>query len=99
MPVCDSCKQEWSWKETMSGSLMWKSKAKCPYCGEEQYMTAKSKRQSSMMSLIPVVPMSITIQFGLSVFLYLPMVIVLGLLAGSLAPRYIKLASYEEPLW
>src|SRR5690625_7214214 len=47
MPICQNCKQPWTWLVTIKNMF----RLKCPYCGEKQYQSARSKRIASFVNI------------------------------------------------
>lgn len=97
MPVCQSCGKEWTWKQTMKTLF----KLKCPYCGEKQYESAKSRMKNGMISVL----ISLIAMLAANILLDLSLVsaIIFGLLAVvillSVYPFVLKLSNEEEPYW
>lgn len=95
MPVCQNCKKEWTWKQTIKSLF----KLKCPYCGKKQYESTASKKRTSVLSVIPLIAMPIVIMFNLQwwtvVLLTIPMIAIVW----SIYPYIIELSNEEEPLW
>ncbi|MDR4889763.1 hypothetical protein RGU12_19910 [Fredinandcohnia sp. QZ13] len=51
MPTCQKCKNKWSWKQTFKKSFTFTNAMTCPYCGEKQYITARTRKISASFSL------------------------------------------------
>ncbi|WP_240455845.1 TIGR04104 family putative zinc finger protein [Virgibacillus sp. Bac332] len=75
-------------------------KMKCPYCEEANYLSANSRKKSSMTSLI-LLPLILIGNIYLN--LSIPYVILIGLLLlisiVTTTPFMIGLSKEEEPLW
>lgn len=54
MPTCENCDNKWSWKLTIKKSMTLDPAMICPYCGEKQYQTQKSKTKSTVLSIITI---------------------------------------------
>lgn len=57
MPTCAKCRYSWTWKETMSNIYTWDEnrKMKCPSCREKQYISIRSRRKTSIVTLLLLV--------------------------------------------
>lgn len=99
MPSCDSCKQRWSWKETMKSSFTLNPAMKCPKCGERQYLTKKSRKRMLLFNWLILTPLLLNMFFDLSFFFLLFLIIFLFVLSISLMPFNMELTEEEEPLW
>ncbi|SFG68457.1 cxxc_20_cxxc protein [Halobacillus alkaliphilus] len=99
MPVCKSCKEEWTWGETMKKSFTLAAGITCPHCEKKQYLTASSRKKSSLsIFLIPLV-MLISLLFDNSSPLFLFFLIGIGALVMSIQPFIMELSNEEEQLW
>lgn len=99
MPVCDNCKKKWTWRETVFSKLMLSSKAACPYCGEKQYASAKTRKRGGFMVFSVIIPMFFVSLFNLSMLFYIIFGIIIFMVVMGLSPFYYELSSKEEPLW
>jgi CXXC-20-CXXC protein len=50
MPICDNCHHRWSWKQTMKKTISLDPGLTCPYCGEVQYQTQRSKVKGGFLN-------------------------------------------------
>ncbi|WP_120189184.1 TIGR04104 family putative zinc finger protein [Ammoniphilus oxalaticus] len=97
MPTCQSCKRKWTWKETIKTSLALKdSSMNCPHCSKLQYLTAKSKKRSTMSMFFIIAPLAIF--FNDSPFIGLVALIVTCLLFMGIWPFLIELSNKKESL-
>ncbi|WP_082411907.1 TIGR04104 family putative zinc finger protein [Thalassobacillus devorans] len=99
MPVCDHCKKKWTWKETVFSKLMLSSSAPCPYCGEKQYASAKTRKRGGIMVLSVIIPMFIVSLFDFSMLFYILFGLIVFFIVMGLSPFYYELSSKEESLW
>lgn len=96
MPTCQSCQKKWSWKETIQKTTTLKTEITCPYCGEKQYQTEKSK--AIVVLLIP----TMFILFPLQAFFDVPRAVLLSLIPVVVAlillvhPFLVKLSNREK---
>lgn len=97
MPVCQSCGKEWTWKQTMKTLF----KLKCPYCGEKQYESAKSRMKNSMISvlLISIVMLPVSVLLDLSLVTTVTLSFLAAVILFSVYPFVLKLSNEEEPYW
>lgn len=97
MPTCQHCHQTWSYTETLK--KLFRLAMICPYCSKQNYLSATTRRHSSMFSmLIIVVFFSLT---WLSVPLTWSIIIILigNLSMIAIYPYVAQLSKKEEPLW
>ncbi|HLR52140.1 MAG TPA: TIGR04104 family putative zinc finger protein [Candidatus Avamphibacillus sp.] len=99
MPTCQNCKSKWSWKQTFKKSFTLDTAMTCPYCGEKQYVTSRTRNISTMITM-----MIITIVMLMNIF-FGPSFIFVFILIGSipfmvgLYPYWVELSNKEKPLW
>ncbi|MGP4060175.1 TIGR04104 family putative zinc finger protein [Halobacillus sp. H74] len=106
MPICQSCGNKWSWKQSVKSLFRFSRKMKCPYCGEMQYQSQDSMKKGSLVALIPIILAPIITMvaqlffsleplFGFVLMIY---VLLMGLFF-SITPFVLRLSNKEEPLW
>lgn len=96
MGVCKQCSHKWNFKDKMKRLWSFKQAMKCPYCGKEQYMSAKSKSQYGIIAFIPImvyVPVSL---FKLSIIFYFILSVLIALLFSIIYSNYLELSNEEE---
>lgn len=96
MPVCKSCQNKWSWNQTVKKMFTLNTAMTCPYCGEKQYQTRKSKRKATILSVSGALPLLLNILFDIPSIILLSMFPVLFLVLISLTPFLIQLSDKEE---
>ncbi|MEC5425287.1 hypothetical protein QGM71_17525 [Virgibacillus sp. C22-A2] len=96
MPTCQNCNNKWSWKQTIKKTTTLDPAMTCPYCGEEQYQTQKSKMKNSSLNLIILLPLLISIFFSIPGVILLSVFPVLFLLVMLLYPFLVEISSKEE---
>ncbi|MFC3040509.1 TIGR04104 family putative zinc finger protein [Virgibacillus xinjiangensis] len=99
MPVCKTCDNKWSWKETYIASFTLSVGMTCPYCGEKQYLTAKSRIKSSSISFVSPIIVLMSTFFDVSIALWLLILISYMFLIIIIIPFFYELTDEEEPLW
>ncbi|MEH7236835.1 TIGR04104 family putative zinc finger protein [Bacillus sp. JJ1562] len=88
----------WSWKQTIKKSLTYKNAMSCPYCGENQYISSRTRKRTAVIGFIA--PALILV----NLFLDSPLVILytmMGLIPLFIViyPFYLELSNKEEPLF
>ena len=68
MAHCTKCQTEWTFKDKQRTVKNLDGSAKCPYCGEKQYISLKTKRQGSMLSIIIILAIFIPVFFDIRRF-------------------------------
>ncbi|MBD1222051.1 TIGR04104 family putative zinc finger protein [Virgibacillus halodenitrificans] len=95
MPVCQNCKNKWSWKQTINKTTTLDPAMICPYCEEKQYQTQRSKTKCALLTPIILLPLLLNIFYepGIHVLILL---FIFFLLAMSLFPFLVELSSEEK---
>jgi len=93
MPICQKCEHKWTWKESMKSLF----RLKCPNCEEKQFQSAKSKKKTSILSIVPIsiiflVNVFSSLSFGSGAIL---LIVFLGAMFG-LYPFLLQLSNEEE---
>jgi CXXC-20-CXXC protein len=99
MPTCQHCKNAWTWKQAMRKAFTLGPEMECPYCGEKQYLTRKSRKKQSMLGVIGPIFIMIPIIFDLTLVMLFGIFAIATLVMLSSIPFFMELASEEEPLW
>ena len=97
--TCKNCDHKWNWKTSVKKLLTLRNVMKCPHCGEEQYMSAKSQKRLSIYLFTPLILWLIlsVLNFPLQSVMT---VTVLGLVVSiMMMPFSYELSDEEEPLW
>lgn len=98
MPTCENCNNKWSWKQTIKKTTTLDPAMTCPYCGEKQYQTQKSKKKSGLFNAIILFPLLINIFFDIPGVFLLGLFPVIFLLIMSVYPLLVEISSREEYL-
>lgn len=96
MPICKNCRNNWSWKQTVKKMFTLDTGMKCPYCGENQYQTQKSKKRTSILNSIVLLPLLLNIFFDIPIVMLLSLFPVLFIIVISLSPFIMHLSNKEE---
>ncbi|TQS75187.1 hypothetical protein DX933_07545 [Ornithinibacillus gellani] len=96
MPVCENCHRKWSWKQTIRKTTTLDPAMSCPYCGEKQYQTQKSKTK------IGIITACILLAMPILLLLEAPKIMMISLLPSSFIvgmlvyPFFVKISSKEQ---
>ncbi|SFB36507.1 cxxc_20_cxxc protein [Lentibacillus halodurans] len=96
MPTCQNCNNKWSWKQTIKKTTTLNPAINCPYCGEKQYQTQKSKTKISFLTVMILLPLLINIFFDIPGAILLSLFPVLFIIAMLLYPFLVEISSREE---
>jgi len=96
MPTCDNCHNKWNWKQTIKKTTTLNPVMTCPYCGEKQYQTQKSKTKVGFLTTIVLLPLLLQIFFDMPGAFLLSIFPILTVIFILLYPFLIKLSSREE---
>lgn len=96
MPTCENCHNKWSWKQTIRKMFTLDTTLICPYCGERQYQTRKSKKKASILNLLVLSPLLLDIFFDVSVAILLSLFPILFIIIVSFNPSLMHLSNKEE---
>jgi CXXC-20-CXXC protein len=99
MPTCKSCHQKWTWKYTFGKLLSMKREMPCSHCGKVQYISKKSRKKMSFMSLIPIIPLFFSTSYNLSAAIYFLISVSLFLIVLALTPLFLELTDEEKVLY
>ncbi|TLS37111.1 TIGR04104 family putative zinc finger protein [Pseudalkalibacillus caeni] len=99
MPACQNCGYTWKRKETTLKMLTFKSSYRCPNCLQKQYLSAETRKRSSLYSLpfFLIIPFLAAFNIHFSVTLVIAVVYLVFYI--SYLPFTIKLSNENEPLW
>ncbi|WP_313238283.1 TIGR04104 family putative zinc finger protein [Sporosarcina ureae] len=95
MPTCEKCTNQWSWKQTIKKTSTLNPVMTCPYCGEKQYQTQKSRGRVGMLTPIVLLPLLIQLFFDVPGAILLSLFPVLFIFVIILYPFLVKLSSQE----
>src|SRR5699024_1595611 len=96
MPTCENCNNKWSWKQTIKKTFTLDPAMTCPYCGEKQYETQKSRMKNSALNFVIPLPLLLNIFIDIPGFFLLSLLPVLFIVVMSLYPFFVKISSKEE---
>ncbi|WP_164669589.1 TIGR04104 family putative zinc finger protein [Virgibacillus doumboii] len=95
MPTCENCNNKWGWKQTIKKTTTLDPAMTCPYCGEKQYQTQKSKTKCALLT--PVILSPLLANFFFEPGIHVPILMfVFFLLAMSLLPFLVEISSKEK---
>lgn len=96
MPTCDNCHNKWSWRQTIKKTTTLDPAMTCPYCGEKQYQTQKSKTKTSLFKAIVLSPLLLQIFFDIPGAILLSLFPILTVIFIPLYPFLVELSSRES---
>src|SRR5690625_3696951 len=96
MPTCENCNNKWSWKQTIKKTTTLNPEMTCPYCGERQYQTQKSKTKIGLLTIIILWPLLIQALFDISGAILLSLIPVLASIVFLVYPFLVELSSEEK---
>ncbi|CEA03890.1 hypothetical protein BN1048_02245 [Jeotgalicoccus saudimassiliensis] len=80
MTSCTKCQTEWSFKNKAVTLKRITGELKCPYCGEEQFLSKKAQLQMGVSNMIIPATMLLPLPFDIPLPIHLP-IILLGIAA------------------
>ncbi|MFD1851172.1 TIGR04104 family putative zinc finger protein [Oceanobacillus bengalensis] len=93
MPTCKSCKNQWTWIETVRSFRMI-----CPYCKKKQYVAASSRKWSSIITLLVLILVfAVNLFLDLSIGWGILIAIGLGIIVLAIQPFVLELSNEMEP--
>src|SRR5699024_12843661 len=95
MPTCANCHSKWSWKQTMKKMFTLDTGMNCPYSGERQYQTGKSKKKAGILNFLDLLPLLLNMFFDIPAAILLSSFTVLLFLIMSFDLFLINLISKE----
>lgn len=95
MPTCQECHNTWTWMQTFKKSFTLFSEMICPYCGEKQYHTTKSRGKSFLFNSIILLPLLLNIFFDIPGFIILSLFPILFVLMMVVYPFILEISSTD----
>ncbi len=99
MPVCHSCNQKWTWKQTVKKSFTLDTAMPCPHCSQKQYVTSRARKRSALLTMIIPFLIFIPFFFDVNIFTALGLYLAAGMGIMLIYPFLVELSSQEEHLW
>ncbi|MBO0602809.1 hypothetical protein I2483_14160 [Sporosarcina sp. E16_3] len=99
MPNCNSCGRKWNWKNAFIKYLRFNRGVECPYCGEKQYVTPKSRKRTGLISIAPTLTLIPAVQFEIHWTIVISILSVTAVLVMFLSLYMIELTNKDKPLW
>ncbi|HBV24096.1 MAG TPA: hypothetical protein DEB42_10000 [Jeotgalicoccus sp.] len=93
---CTKCQTQWTFKDKIRMFTNLDGSAKCPNCGEKQYISLKSKRQASMLSMIVILAMFVPVFFNTPIVTHITIGVIAAVIVLLLQVSLIKLSGKEE---
>ncbi|MFC3038698.1 TIGR04104 family putative zinc finger protein [Virgibacillus xinjiangensis] len=98
MPTCQKCGKDWSWSQTFKKMFTLDTSMECPYCGEKQYYTKRSRKRTAAVSVLIPFLIFLTL-LDISLYLIGGIYVVFCLSILGFLPFLIETSNEEEPLW
>lgn len=93
MPICENCKQEWTWLQTIKNMF----RLTCPYCKTKQYQSARSKKKASYINALPIIGVFLAnVLFSVTIGVSIVFLVLLLTVFIATIPFYMELANEEE---
>ncbi|HSI67296.1 MAG TPA: TIGR04104 family putative zinc finger protein [Planococcus sp. (in: firmicutes)] len=100
MPVCQNCREQWSWKQSIRNSFTLDHGLKCPNCERKQFLTKRARKRMILFALYPSLVMLLSLVFDISSILVLVALMAGGfLILLGIYPFLVELSNDEEALW
>lgn len=96
MPTCEKCDHKWTWKQTFKKTATIDPAMNCPYCGEKQYQTNKSRMKIAFLQTIILMPLLIQAFFDISGVILVSLLPILFVIIMILYPFLVEISSKEE---
>lgn len=96
MPICESCQNQWSWRQTIKTTTTLNPKFTCPYCFGKQYQTQKSKTKVSLLSPIVLLPLLLRILFDIPGSVSIVLYPVLAVSIFLIYPFFMDISNTEQ---
>lgn len=96
IPICEKCHNKWTWKQTVKKTFSLYPKMTCPYCGEIQYQTMKSKGKSFFFNSIVLLPLLLNIFFDIPGVIILSLFPILFILMMLIFPFFVEISNRDQ---
>lgn len=96
MANCTKCQTEWTFKDKTRTLKGLSREITCPYCGAEQFINLKSKKQMGLSNMIVPVTMLLPIPFNMPLSIHIPLIIIGIITVIILNINLVKLSNKEE---
>lgn len=96
MPICENCKQKWSYIDTFKIPFTLEQKKYCPHCGVGQYVTSKTRSRTFLLTIFAVLMIiGLNIWLGPSLINILIAILIIPLYA-IIYPLFVDLSSEKD---
>ena len=96
MPKCTNCHNQWTWGQTLKVWFTLDTGMICPYCGQKQFSTKKSRNRINLMGFLVTSPLLLQLFFDLSAFILIVLFLVIPVLLVASVPYQIVLTDRDE---
>ncbi len=99
MATCQQCHTKWTWKDTFSSMFTVKKFNNCPYCGNKQTVTRRSRNNLALIPSIVALVWLPLIAFGVPYSVIILIELVMSITAIGILPFFYEITDREEPMW
>ena len=96
MARCTECQTEWTFKDKAGIYKRVHATRDCPYCGAQQFVSLKSKKQGSVLNFLIIFAMFIPIFFNIPIIPHIIFALAVIAVVMYLQVVLIKLSDKEE---
>lgn len=99
MPKCKNCEEKWTWRQTACRLITLGDSLRCPYCRQEQFLTAAARKKTGVSVFAAPLIMFISVAFGTDPFASLALFALSFLFILGISPFFIELTDERGPMW
>ncbi|WP_411843142.1 TIGR04104 family putative zinc finger protein [Salinicoccus sp. HZC-1] len=96
MTKCTNCGQEWTTKDKIKKSFTFSQGMSCPYCGADQFFSAKYRKKSTFITFIMPLAFFVPIFFDTPWQLHILIAVLAIVISVMFQLRTIELTDKEE---
>ncbi|MCD8510030.1 MAG: hypothetical protein LRY73_09285 [Bacillus sp. (in: Bacteria)] len=97
--ICQTCKQTWTWWQTVNSGFTLDTALECPICGSNQYLTIKTRKRIFWYTLPVYFLIPISISLNIPFAWGIVMAVSYGAFIIVLSPLYVELTDEEQMPW
>lgn len=99
MPKCQNCGTTWTWVQSVCRLVTLGDRLTCPSCRQDQFLTVKARKKTSLFVFIAPLLMFISVAFGIEPFASLALFLATFLVVLFIFPFFIELTDERGPMW
>lgn len=96
MAQCTECHTEWTFKDKAGIYKTLHASKECPYCGAEQFVSLKSKKQGSMLNFVIILAIMMPVFFNTPIIPHIVLALAVITVVMYLQVTMTRLAGKEE---